>query len=285
MVDLSIIIVTWNTKELTLNCIQSIYKNTPTDNFSYEIILVDNASSDGTLKEIKKRFPMVCVIENPENLGFAKANNIGITRANAPLVLLLNSDTLIKDDAIYNTAIFLKEQNSNVGAVTCKVLYFDGSLQIHCRQFYTKWNIAKRACGKLCFFLPNLLRGQLNIDFWQHNTIKTVEWVHMSFLMIRKPVLEEIGSLDERFYFYGEDMEFCYRLHKNGYKILFLNTAEIFHKCGGSSVKPSGKRKSEVINALFVFYDKYGMIMEKNLMRIWFGIKNKLLTLTANRTK
>jgi GT2 family glycosyltransferase len=284
-VDLSIIIVTWNTKDLTLECIDSIYENTPTKNFNFEIILIDNASGDGTVEEVKIRFPEVRIIVNPENMGFAKANNIGIANAKSPAVLLLNSDTLVKDDAIYQVFEYLTKQESDVAAVSCKLLNFDSSLQVNCRQFYTLGNIVKRAIAKFAVFLPEKIRGKWCIDYWKHDSIQPIEWIHMAFMMIRRPVLDQIGLLDERFYFYGEDMEFGYRLHLNNYKIHFFNNAHIYHKGGASAENRFSDVNEKFLGALFVFYDKYGMILEKNLMRIWFGIKRKILTLAASRTK
>jgi len=284
-VDLSIIIVTWNTKELTLNCIDSIYMNTPSKNFNFEIILVDNASEDETVEEVKTKFAEVRIIVNPENMGFAKANNIGIANAKSSVVLLLNSDTLVKNDAIYQVFEYLKKQGSDIAAVSCKLLNLDGSLQINCRQFYTLGNIVKRAIAKIAIVSPERIRWKWSIDYWKHDSIQSVEWVHMAFLMIRRPVFDQIGLLDERFYFYGEDMEFCYRLHLNSYKIHFFNKAHIYHKGGASAENRFTDVNKKFLGALFVFYDKYGMVVEKNLMKIWFGIKNKLLTLAVSRTK
>ena len=268
--DLSIVIVTWNTKRLTLDCIESVLKNTPSDDFSYEIILVDNASVDGTLEEVAVRYPNVKLIKNSDNLGFAKANNIGIASAAGKAVLLLNSDTLIKGDAIYQTFKFLMSKSDKVGAASCKVLDFNGKMEIHCRQFYTWWGMLKRQIGKICIFLPNFLRNRLNIDYWPHNSIRSVDWVHMSFFMVKKSVLDIVGGLDERFFFYSEDQEYCYRVHKYGFGILFFPDCEILHKNGGST---KNKKTSKFFDSMFIFYDINNMKIEKAMLQTYISIR------------
>jgi len=271
-VDLSIIILTWNSKKYTLNCIDSIYRHTP-KKIKYEIILIDNGSTQNTLEEVKKRFPDVIRIRNKKNLGFAKANNQGMKIAKGEIILLLNDDTIINDDSLYRAYKFLKAQPENIGAVACKLLNPNGTLQVSCRQFYTLKNIIKIILGKSCFFLPYSIRHKLYIDIWKHDKIREVDWVNMAFFMVRKSVIDKIGGLEERFHFYGEDMEFCYRMHLNNYKLLFLNTCEIIHIGGGSSIGRYDLTK-QMQNALLKFYDIYGMKIEKNIMNLWFKVKN-----------
>jgi hypothetical protein len=271
--DLSIIIVSWNTKEFTLNCIDSIYRNTPDNDFEYEIILIDNASDDGTLEEVKKKFPRVRVHGNLENEGFARANNTGVYMSGGDAVLLLNSDTNIKDDSIFKVYSFLQKQNPDIGAVTCRLLNFDGSLQINCRQFYTIWNFMKRFMGRNCFFLPAAVRSNLNFDLWEHNKIRHIDWAPMSFFMLRRSVFEQAGPLDEQFFFYGEDLDYCWRLRQNKYRLLFLNTTEIFHRGAASAEQRYEYLTREYVNALFKFYKKYNMRISAIIVRIWWFFK------------
>jgi len=231
--DLSIIIVNYNTKDFLKNCLNSIIKNT--QGINYEIIVVDNASSDGSLEMLKRNFSEVKLIVNKENLGFAKANNYGIKIAEGKYILLLNSDTLILDNCLYN---ILKFANSihNGSVIGCKILNMDKSLQWTC--YY-----APNLLTELIFFTIQIIKDIWDpmtfwkyMKYWDHKKIKDVDCISGCFLWIGREVFDKVGMLDENFFLYYEDSEFCFRVRKkSNYKIYYFPYSEIVHLKGISS--------------------------------------------------
>lgn len=232
MPELSIIIVSHNTKELLKNCINSVIRNT--QNIEYEIIVVDNASSDGSIEMLKKEFPRVSIITNRENLGFAKANNKGIKVAKGENILLLNSDTLILGNCLQKILKFAKS-TSDAGVIGCKVLNADKTLQYSCYR-------APNFLTELLFFTKGIIKGFWDpftlykyMKYWDHNSIRKVDCVSGAFLFVKRQVLEKIGMLDENFFMYYEDAEFCRRVRKKtDFKVYYYPEAEITHLKGMS---------------------------------------------------
>lgn len=206
MKDLSIIIVNTNNRKLLEECLASIYKNT--HKISFEIIISDNASTDGSQEMVKNKFPQVFLIENQENLGFIKASNLGLRNYNARYALLLNDDTVVKDSALDKMVEFM-DNHPEAGACGPKLLNIDGTLQ---RQ-----------------------GGLLGKRFWRSNKPVTVDFVIGAVLIVRKEVIDKVGILDENLYFYNDDLDWCVRIRKAGWKIYFLPQAEVMHYGGYSS--------------------------------------------------
>ncbi len=221
MIKLSIVIASFNTKKLTLESIGSIYQSKP--KVSFEIILVDNNSQDASCEAIKKKFPQVILIENKTNLGFAKANNQGIKRAKGEYLLLLNSDTQVKKGVIDELVEFA-EKTPNAGVVAPKLLNENGSIQ-----------------GSV-FRLPTIFRAIKQYWFGEKGLLDkyvpekegAVEAAVMAAFLITPGVLKKIGLLDERYFMYFEDLDYCRRLKKEGLKIYYLPTAKVIHFHGGS---------------------------------------------------
>ena len=231
--DLSIIVVSYNTKDLLKNCLDSVIKNT--QGVEYEIIVVDNASADDSVEMLKTAFPRVRLIFNKENLGFSRANNLGLKIAQGENILLLNSDTIILDDAIAKVLKFVRSNNS-AGVVGCKVLNSDKTLQFSCYHFPS-------FITELLFFTKDIIK---NFDdpfhyygfmkYWDHNTIREVDCIAGSFLWVKREVFDKVGYLDEKLFLYYEDTEFCYRVKKMSYyRIYYYPEARIIH-FGGMSV-------------------------------------------------
>lgn len=231
--DLSIIIVSYNTKKILIDCLNSIIKNTKSLN--YEIIVVDNASIDGTKEIIRNEFQNIKLIANNKNLGFAKATNQGIMAALGENILLLNSDTLILDNCLYRIFKFIKT-DPNIGLLGCKVLNSDCSLQYSC--FY-KPNILT----ELILFTKGMVKNIWDpltywqyLRYWGHKEIKEVEVLSGCFLWLKVEVIDEVGLLDENMFMYYEDAEFCVRVKKkSNYKILYYPREKIVHLHGASS--------------------------------------------------
>jgi len=233
LLDLSIIIVNYNTRIHLRNCLNSIVENTK--GVDYEIILVDNASSDGSVAMLQQEFPFVRVIENTQNLGFAKANNLGIRVSQGEYILLLNSDTIVLDGCLAEVLRFAKE-NKDAGIIGCKVLNPDKTLQFSC---YYQPNIFT----ELCFFTKTIIKDFWDpigyfkyMKYWDHNQIRKVDCVSGCFFWLKRELIEQVGLLDETFFMYYEDSEFCRRVRLNSnYKIYYYPEAKIIHLKGKSS--------------------------------------------------
>lgn len=226
--ELSIIIVNWNTKTLVIDCIKSIVNSKP--NLNYEIIVVDNGSTDGSLDELsllatKTKSVKIVVIANPKNVGYSKANNIGIKKAKGASVLLLNSDTLVKPnsiEALYNFSLTSK----SIGAVVPKLLNTDESVQ---NSVYKTPTIA-RAISE--FWLGK--SKEFGLYAPNSKIPMEVEGAVMAAFLITKHALDRVGLLDEKFFMYYEDLDYCRRLRDCGLKIIYLPTAQVVHHLGAS---------------------------------------------------
>jgi hypothetical protein len=233
-VDLSIVIVSFNVRELLSDCLESIFKlKTAAD--KWQVIVADNDSMDGTVSELREKFPMVEIIASRKNLGFAGGNNLARKKVEAATVLFLNPDTRVTGRAIRKSLEVLKSR-TNVGAVTCKVLLPGGEMDYSChRGLPTVWNTLCywTGLGK-CFPKSKLLAGY-KATYLDVNTAHEIECVSGTFLMIRREILEDIGWWDTDYYWNGEDIEMCYRLKQAGWKIWYMPDESIIHYKGSSS--------------------------------------------------
>ncbi len=254
MIKLSIIIVNWNVKELLKKCLKSIFGTLV--NLDFEVIVVDNNSSDGSVNMIKKKFPAVKLIINNKNVGFSKANNQAIKKSNSPYTLLLNPDTIIHLDALEILANFLDE-HKDVAVVGPKVLNEDGSIQHECaRHFPTPLSEFFVLTGLYKKFPKNKWFGYYLMNYWDHNDAREVDCISGSCMMIRKDILDKIGLLDEKFFMYGEDVDLCYRIKQVDYKIWYLPEATITHFAGKSSEKNANYMLYESCKSMEFFFKK-----------------------------
>ncbi len=236
MIDVSIIIVNWNTKHFIQECLTSIYEQA--GHVNYEIVVVDNASTDGSAAMLKTKFTKVALIENDENRGFAAANNQGMAIATGRYVLLLNSDTLVLDQAIAKTVSFA-DNNPKAAIVGCRVLNPDRTLQPTCFMFPSVLNMLLSS-SYLYKLLPNSkFFGRERMTWWGRNDVREVDVVTGCFMLVRRAAIEQVGMMDERFFMYGEETDWCYRFKKAGWKILFTPHAKIVHIGGQSSARNS----------------------------------------------
>ncbi len=253
--ELSIIIVNYNTKKLIKKALDSIYKYNY--KFEYEVIVVDNASSDGSRKMIEDNYNQVILIENEENLGFATASNIGIRRAKGRYILLLNSDTVVYDQT-FKKMIAYMENNPGVGAAGCKVILPNGKLDRACkRSFPTPANALFNILKLDRRFPGNKRFGSYNLSYLDKNKTHEVDSLVGAFMMVRREVLEEVGLLDQDFFMYGEDLDWCYRIKKAGWKIVYYHEAKIMHVKGGSNKQKSNKIIFEFYRSMLLFYNKH----------------------------
>lgn len=250
---LSIVIVSYNTSDLTCNCLSSIVEQTK--EISYEIILVDNNSVDGTVDRVKSEFPEVSIIRNNDNRGFAYALNIGINAAKGDVILSINSDTIIIDYAITKSYRYL-EENPDISILGIKLLNGDGSLQPSCRFLPDIPN-----CFCEAFFLTNIFPksrffGKYYMSYFDHNASIEVEWIKGTFMMIRKEVFDKIGLFDDNYFLYSEETDFMLRANRAGIKTFFYHEASIYHLEGASSGRNPEKVYERVHKTKIYFFRK-----------------------------
>jgi len=240
-VELSIIIVNWNGRALLAKCIESIAKHPPT--VPYEIVVVDNASTDGSvewLRAARSNGPLngasFRLIENAENVGFARANNIAFRQTGAPMLFLLNSDTEVKEGAIDRLIETLKS-SEKAGGCGPKLLNTDGSLQHSVyRNPPTAWEILVTGL-RLYYLLPRGIRGDLLLGpYWDHASRRKARMLSGAAILLRKEVIDSVGGFDEEFHFYGEDIELCLRIVNSGWELWFEPDAQIVHHGAASAL-------------------------------------------------
>lgn len=262
--DISIVIVSWNTLALLRDCLQSIYDETT--KHSFEIFVVDNHSPDGSAEMVENEFPEVKLIANQQNVGFAPANNQALEQARGTYVMLLNPDTLVKDGAIDKMLDYAEaNQDKKLGILTCKLLNGDGSLQRSVNRFYSFWRsfIENRFFASL--FGKMGIQSKFFMSYWEHDSLKEIDWAFGAVMLFHRDLMEEIGILDDRFYIYAEEVDYYMRAKKAGYTSLFLPDIEIVH-FGSSSAR---QRRS----AMFIQnYKSFYLFLRKHYGRFSYWL-------------
>ena len=248
--DVSIIIVNWNTCDLLRNCLRSIAAQTSS---RHEIIVVDNASRDGSADMVRVEFPDTRLIANAVNGGFAAANNQGLQIAHGRMVLLLNPDTLILDCAIDRMLAWL-DLHPGVGCVGCQVLEDPGVIQRTCFADPTILNFIAVEFGlmRLARWIPAF--GRSWYTDWDRRSEREVDVVSGMFMLVPRAVMDKVGLLDEAFFVYGEESDWCRRIRKAGYSCVFTPEAQIIHLDGGS------KSTSQIRSRMYVQMHKSHLI-------------------------
>jgi len=274
--DLSIIIVNYNVKEFLQNLIHSIEK--ASTNITKEIIVIDNASDDGSVEFLKEKFPQVNLIVNQKNLGFGKANNIGLKQATGKYILLINPDTIVAEDTFEKMIQFF-ETNKNVGLAGCKILNPDGTLQLACRRsFPGPWTSFTKVTGLSSLFPKSKLFARYNLTYLDENQSYEVDAISGSFMMMRREVYRKVGGFDEQFFMYGEDLDLCYRVQKAGFKIYYVHTTQIIHYKGESTKRSSLDETKVFYNAMHLFVKKHlsSSFLVGLILRSAIGIRSSL---------
>lgn len=283
---LSVIIVNWNTAELTKNAIAAVYKET--HGFDFEVILVDNNSADNSLAIIKPLFPQVIYIENKDNLGFGKANNQGLKIAKGEYLMFLNSDTIVLEGALNKLVQYL-DTHADTMMVGPRLLNGDMTFQHACRRNLP--NI-KNSFFHL-FRLTTIFKNSKAVNDYKKytddpNVTEQITGLSGAAMVFRRSVYEKIGGFDEAFFMYGEDLDFCKRVFDQGWKTMYVSDAKIIHFGGGSSKK---RRTQSLINfyeAMWIYYRKHFAPTSSFFLNIivWSGIKVRMgLALLVNSFK
>lgn len=277
-ITLSIVIVNYNAEKLLRNCIESIYNET--HDITFDIWVVDNNSSDNSVAMLKKDFPEINLLQNANNVGFARANNMAIVKSKANYILLLNPDTIICNQAIEKVVSYMN-QKPKTGIVGCKVLNEDGSIQLACRRSIPSPKVAFFRLTGLSKLFPNSkLMAKYNLTYMDADKPHEVDAVSGAFLMVRGKVIDEIGNLDDNFFMYGEELDWCLRTKKAGWMVMYYPYAEIIHYKGECSKSNSKKATFEFYRSMYLFHkkhfaDNYNPII--NIL-IYAGIFLKALT-------
>jgi N-acetylglucosaminyl-diphospho-decaprenol L-rhamnosyltransferase len=252
---LSVVIVNWNTRELLHNCLKAIG---PIDN-KHSFIIVDNGSTDGSQAMVRSQFPNVTLIANRDNLGFAAANNQGISATNSRYVLLLNSDTVASPQVLQDLAAFM-EEHPDAGACSPRLVGTDGTPQHYAYGGDpTIPYLLRRALARLILRRP--------LHDWDTNDIQTVDWVSGACMMVRREAIQQVGLLDEDFFMYFEDNDWCLRMRKHGWRIYFNPQIEITHIGGQSSIRSTGAQRY-YRQSLIHFHRKHYSRLEQAALRI-----------------
>lgn len=265
---LSVIVLNYNTKQLTANCLKSLEKNLSSElKKQSEVILVDNHSSDGSAIYIKQKFPWVKLVESKKNLGFTGGNNLGIKKSKGDFVLLLNSDTLISRNSLENLLAFM--ENSSFAIGSCKLTNEDGSFQPN------SGNLPK--LGAIFMWLSNLddllNKFGLKVPTFHQKILKyyqdarQVGWVSGSVMIIRQSLFRKVGLLDEKLFMYAEDVEFCLRASRAKQSIGWTNQATITHLGGRSSYNSALTQWQGEFAGLIYIYKKYYGLPKRILLR------------------
>lgn len=250
--DLSVVIVNYQTFELTKNTINSIFEYSYP--FSLEVIVVDNASSDDSLSKLKDYFKdKVKFIASAENNGFAAGNNQALNVSQGKYVLLLNSDTIVWEDTLESIYNYM-EKHTDVGACGCRVLLENGELDKACKRSFPN---VKNSFFRLFHIPTNSEDDDYNLDNLPDGEIYEIDCLTGAFMFIRKTALDEVGFLDETFFMYGEDIDLCYRIKQAGWKIVYYGKSKITHLKGASSKKQKSKLIYEFYRAMYIYYNKH----------------------------
>lgn len=250
--DLSVVILNYQTFDLTKDTINSVLKyDYP---FSYEIIVVDNASSDDSLSKLQNYFKdNVKFIASAENNGFAAGNNQALAIAKGRYILLLNSDTIVWENTLENIYNYMENHN-NVGACGCRVLLENGELDKACKRSFPN---VKNSFFRLFHIPTNSKDNNYNLDNLPDDEIYEIDCLTGAFMFIRFEVLNEVGFLDESFFMYGEDIDLCLRIKEAGWKIIYYGESKITHFKGASSKKQKSKLIYEFYHAMYIYYKKH----------------------------
>lgn len=271
--DISILIVSYNTRDLTLDCIRSIYELT--EGVSFEIIVIDNSSTDGSTDAIRKEFPEVFLVCLEDNLGFGKANNLAARYSSGKYLLLINPDTVVLGDTV-KTIYKFAENNRYAGIYGGRVITGDGEIdRDSCRHTMTLWTRFCYVFGLAAIFKRNGLFNMEHYGSWTRDCVREVDILSGCFILIRKDVWCRLGGFDENYYMYGEDTDICFRAKKKGYRCLFTPDAEIKHY-GGESETTRENKMVHLLKANATFIKKHW-----NRHTGWLGIS--LLWLLALR--
>lgn len=262
MLDLGIVIVNWNTRDLLRDCLISVAASE--GNFSYRVVVVDNASTDGSAEMVRAGFPDVTVIASPTNDGFSAANNKGLRllgfgqgQAGAPrYALVLNPDTVLPPAGLREMLAYM-DGDETIGAAGPKLVLPDGSLDLACRRSFPTPEVSFYRMVGLSKLFPHSRRfGRYNMTFLDPDIETEVDSVVGAFMLVRREAIERVGLFDETFWMYGEDLDWAYRIKQAGWKIMYHPSVTVTHVKRAAS-RQSRRAQGEFYRAMLIFYRKH----------------------------
>jgi GT2 family glycosyltransferase len=266
--DLSLCIVTHKSKDLLRSCLESIRDHTRA--VQCEIIVVDNDSQDGTVEMLREQFPASRLIVNDYNAGFSKPNNQALAISRGKYALLLNPDTIVLPNAL-DVLVEFADAHPDAGIVGPKIVNRDGTMQKQCRRsFATPWDLICYFSGLSRLFPKSRLFARYLVTYREENEIHPVDAVSGACMLIRREVMDQIGLLDEQFFAYQEDTDYCFRAHQAGWQVYYYPRAQIMHyaSLGGSRFRP--------FRSIYEWHKSYWLYYRKNLARRYFLLFNWL---------
>jgi GT2 family glycosyltransferase len=258
--DISVVIVAWNAKHYLELCLESLEKAPPRR--SMETLVIDNASSDGTVEMVETRFPWVKLIKSSENLGFSKGNNVAIRQAQGRYVALVNPDVIVFPGCLDALADFL-DQNPKVGNVGPRVFEPDMSQQSTCRRFPTLWNNFCSATGLATKFKNSRFFAGEHMYYFPHDRILKVDVLVGCFSFIRRETLDAVGLLDERMFMYGDDVDWCRRCWRAGWEVVFFPGARAIHDRGKTTAPYPVRFALAQQRSVLYYWSKYHGIFDR----------------------
>lgn len=250
----SAIVVSWNTRKLTLDCVESLASTLAA--LSTEIIVVDNASSDDTVERLRSKYPLVKLIANQQNLGFARANNLGMAACTGQYVALINSDVVLPRGCLENIVLYM-DHHPDIGMLGPKMILRDGSIGPSVYKFPTVWNWFCNALGLSLAFRSSGAFGNFELPNFDYNKTQDVDILTGWFWVVRSSALREVGLLDDRFFMYGEDLDWPRRFQKAGWRVTYYSEAQAIHYCGASSDRAPARFYLEMNRANLQYFCKH----------------------------
>jgi len=262
--DLSIIIPSWNAKNILRENLEAIFKSR--GNFTCEVFVVDNGSFDASAEMVRDEFPVVNLITNKKNLGFARANNQAIRKAEGDFILLLNQDMRVRPDTLINMLKWMRE-NKRAAVASCRLVNSEGNILPHVRRFPALRDQLAIVL-KLPQFFPALLNNYILKDF-DYERAAPVDSIRGSFFMIRRETIEKIGLLDERYFFWFEEVDYCRQVKKSGLEVWYTPVAACLDYAGYSAGKlPRGQSQKYMRDSQLKYFRKWHRAWEYWLLRL-----------------
>lgn len=261
MLDISVILISFNTAEMTRKALGLLMSLS--NSVKMEVIVVDNASTDGSVEMLRNEFPGITLILNSKNVGFGRANNQALPLISGRFILLLNTDAFVEEDTVAKTIQYM-EAHPACGILGVKLIGREGELQPSCRYFPTPWNMFLNSTGLTRFFKRTIMVDDMT---WDHAAVRECDWVPGCYFLIRKELINQIGLFDPRYFLYYEEIDYCFNAKKAGWRIAYFPYTSVVH-IGGESAKSAGKiTKSgsqleflKIESELLYFRKNYGLI-------------------------
>ncbi|MDP6528796.1 MAG: glycosyltransferase family 2 protein [Gemmatimonadota bacterium] len=267
--DVSVVIVNWRVRDLLDRCLETLLSRSP--GVAMEVIVVDNDSGDGTMEMLAEKYPSVIGIQAGRNLGFSGGNNLGFARCSGRFVLLLNPDTEVSEGAVRILRDSL-DSYPGTGAVGPMVRVPSGQIQLSCaRRFPTLWNQVLEVTGLPHKFPHHPMTGQFRMGSWDHLDERFVEAVSGCCMMVRREIIEAVGGLDDSFFMYGEDLDLCWRVGREGMGIRYVPSANILHLSESSSSQVASRMFVETLESMNYFFRKNRGVTDALIYRCLMG--------------